>query len=65
MKKKSKYKLVRKVLIIAILQDCICSLYAFLFYLLFSHAEYLFPDAKMPKYIPQHLIRRNLSYDIR
>lgn len=22
-------------------------------------------DAKMPKYIPQHLIRRNLSYDIR
>lgn len=21
--------------------------------------------AKMPKYIPQHLIRRNLSYDIR
>lgn len=45
MKKKSKYKLVRKVLIIAILQDCICSLYAFLFYLLFSHAEYLFPDA--------------------
>lgn len=65
MKKKSKYKLVRKVLIIAILQDCICSLYAFLFYLLFSHAEYLFPDAKMLKYIPQHLICRNLSYDIR
>lgn len=24
-----------------------------------------FPDAKMPKYIPQHLICRNLSYDIR
>ena len=24
-----------------------------------------FPDAKMLKYIPQHLIRRNLSYDIR
>ena len=22
-------------------------------------------DAKMPKYISQHLIRRNLSYDIR
>jgi hypothetical protein len=22
-------------------------------------------DAKMLKYIPQHLIRRNLSYDIR
>ena len=22
-------------------------------------------DAEMPKYIPQHLIRRNLSYDIR
>lgn len=22
-------------------------------------------DAKMPKYIPQHLIRRNFSYDIR
>lgn len=25
----------------------------------------LLADAKMPKYIPQHLIRRNLSYDIR
>ena len=24
-----------------------------------------FSDAKMLKYIPQHLIRRNLSYDIR
>ena len=24
-----------------------------------------FADAKMLKYIPQHLIRRNLSYDIR
>ena len=24
-----------------------------------------FPDAKMLKYIPQHLICRNLSYDIR
>lgn len=24
-----------------------------------------FPDAKIPKYILQHLIRRNLSYDIR
>ena len=26
---------------------------------------YLLSDAKMLKYIPQHLIRRNLSYDIR
>ena len=51
MKKKSKYKLVRKVLIIAILQDCICSLYAFLFYLLFSHAEYLFPNAANRRYM--------------
>lgn len=25
----------------------------------------LLADAKMPKYISQHLIRRNLSYDIR
>ena len=25
----------------------------------------LLADAKMPKYIPQHLICRNLSYDIR
>ena len=25
----------------------------------------LLADAKMLKYIPQHLIRRNLSYDIR
>ena len=27
--------------------------------------HHLLADAKMPKYIPQHLIRRNLSYDIR
>ena len=63
MKKKSEYKLVRKVLIIAILQDCICSLYAFLFYLLFSHAEYLFPDAKMLENIPQHLVRGDFAED--
>lgn len=27
--------------------------------------HYLLADAKIPKYILQHLIRRNLSYDIR
>ena len=27
--------------------------------------HHLFTDAKMLKYIPQHLICRNLSYDIR
>ena len=27
--------------------------------------HHLLSDAKMLKYIPQHLIRRNLSYDIR
>jgi len=27
--------------------------------------HHLLADAKMLKYIPQHLIRRNLSYDIR
>lgn len=61
MKKKSKYKLVRKVLIIAILQDCIYSLYAFLFYLLFSHAEYLFPDAKMLKDILKYHVICDLT----
>lgn len=33
--------------------------------LIISDLCILFPDAKMLKYIPQHLIRRNLSYDIR
>ena len=28
-------------------------------------SKFLLADAKMLKYIPQHLIRRNLSYDIR
>ena len=40
------------------LRICIFSFYAFLFFRSLA-------DAKMLKYIPQHLIRRNLSYDIR
>ena len=28
-------------------------------------SKFLLADAKIPKYILQHLIRRNLSYDIR
>lgn len=63
MKKKSKYKLVRKVLIIAILQDCICSLYAFLFYLLFSHAEYLFPDAEFREYLDENIVVGDFACD--
>lgn len=64
MKKKSKYKLVRKVLIIAILQDCICSLYAFLFYLLFSHAEYLFPDAEIFEDVLKYHVCSYFSGDV-
>lgn len=58
MKKKRKYIYLEKCLIICILQICIFSFYDFLFFISLS-------DAKMLKYIPQHLIRRNLSYDIR
>lgn len=63
MKKKSKYKLVCKALIIAILQDYICSLYAFLFYLLFSHAEYLFPDAELREDLTEDLVCGDFSGD--
>lgn len=55
---KEKIQILIKSLIYCILLIYIFSLYAFIF--LVSLA-----DAKMPKYIPQHLIRRNLSYDIR
>ena len=58
MKKKRKYIYPEKCLIICILQICIFSFYDFLFFISLS-------DAKMPKYIPQYLICRNLSYDIR
>lgn len=58
MKKKRKYIYLEKCLIICILQIYIFSFYDFLFFISLSYA-------KMPKYIPQHLIRRNLSYDIR
>lgn len=58
MKKKGKYIYLEKCLIIRILQIYIFSFYDFLFFISLS-------DAKMLKYIPQHLICRNLSYDIR
>ena len=58
MKKKRKYIYLEKCLIIRILQIYIFSYYDFLFFISLS-------DTKMLKYIPQHLIRRNLSYDIR
>lgn len=58
MKKKRKYIYHEKCLIIRILQIYIFSFYDFLFFISLS-------DAKMPKYIPQYLICRNLSYDIR
>jgi len=58
MKKKRKYIYLEKCLIIRILQIYIFSFYDFLFFISLS-------DAKMPKYIPQYLICRNLSYDIR
>lgn len=47
-----------KSLIFRTLQIYIFSFYAFLFFVSLA-------DAKMLKYIPQHLICRNLSYDIR
>lgn len=55
---KEKIKILIKSLIFRTLRIYIFSFYAFLFFVSFA-------DAKMPKYIPQHLIRRNLSYDIR
>lgn len=55
---KEKIQILIKPLIFCILLICIFSFYAFLFFRSLA-------DAKMLKYIPQHLIRRNLSYDIR
>lgn len=55
---KEKIQILIKSLIFCILRIYIFSFYAFLFFRSLA-------DAKMPKYIPQHLIRRNLSYDIR
>lgn len=55
---KEKMQILIKSLIFRTLQIYIFSFYAFLFFVSLA-------DAKMPKYIPQHLIRRNLSYDIR
>lgn len=58
MKKKRKYVILSYMLIYSKLMLYFFSFYNFLFFRLLA-------DAKMPKYIPQHLIRRNLSYDIR
>ena len=55
---KEKIQILIKSLIYRILRIYIFSFYAFLFFM-------SLPDAKIPKYILQHLIRRNLSYDIR
>lgn len=55
---KEKIQILIKPLIFRTLRIYIFSFYAFLFFVSLA-------DAKMPKYIPQHLIRRNLSYDIR
>ena len=55
---KEKIQILIKSLIFRTLRIYIFSFYAFLFFVSFA-------DAKMPKYIPQHLIRRNFSYDIR
>ncbi len=55
---KEKIQILIKSLIFCILRIYIFSFYAFLFFRSLA-------DAKMLKYIPQHLIRRNLSYDIR
>lgn len=55
---KEKIQILIKSLIFRTLRIYIFSFYTFLFLVSFA-------DAKMLKYIPQHLIRRNLSYDIR
>lgn len=55
---KEKIQILIKSLIFRTLRIYIFSFYAFLFFVSLT-------DAKMLKYIPQHLIRRNLSYDIR
>lgn len=55
---KEKIQILIKSLIFCILRIYIFSFYAFLFFRSLA-------DAKIPKYILQHLIRRNLSYDIR
>lgn len=55
---KEKIQILIKSFIFSTLRIYIFSFYAFLFFVSLA-------DAKMPKYIPQHLIRRNLSYDIR
>ena len=57
MEKKRKYNSLIKLLILCILQAYIFSFYAFLFFTSLS-------DAKMFKYIPQHLIRCNFPHDI-
>ena len=49
MEKKRKYNSLIKLLILCILQTYIFSFYAFLFFTSLS-------NAKIPKYIPQHLI---------
>lgn len=55
---KEKMQILIKSLIFRTLRIYIFSFYAFLFFISLA-------DTKMLKYIPQHLIRRNLSYDIR
>lgn len=55
---KEKIQILIKPLIFRTLRIYIFSFYAFLFFVSLA-------DAKIPKYILQHLIRRNLSYDIR
>ena len=57
MEKKRKYDSLIKLLILCILQTYIFSFYAFLFFTSLS-------DAKMLKYIPQHLIRGHFTHYI-
>lgn len=61
---KEKIQILIKSLIFRTLQICIFSFYAFLFFVLFADAECLFPHAKIPKYIPQNLLRAYLPDDL-
>lgn len=60
---KEKTQILIKSLIFCILRIYIFSFYAFLFFRSLSDAECLFPHTKIPKYIPQNLLRAYLPDD--
>lgn len=57
---KEKIQILIKPLIFRTLRIYIFSFYAFLFFVSLADAECLFPNAKIPKYIPQNFLRAYL-----